>query len=46
MTAPPGTTPWVANRHNAIRSRRAIATTITLRIRRPVPLTAFSIGGI
>jgi len=39
MTAPSGTTPWVANCHNAIRSRRAIATTITLRIRRPVPLT-------
>jgi hypothetical protein len=37
MTAPSGTTPWVANRHKAIRSRRAIATTITLRMRRPVP---------
>jgi hypothetical protein len=35
MTAPSGTTPWVANRHNAIRSRRAIVTTITLRMRRP-----------
>lgn len=38
-TAPSGTTPWVAYRHKAIRSRRAIATTITLRMRRPVPLT-------
>jgi hypothetical protein len=35
MTAPSGTTPWVTNRHTAIRSRRAIATTITLRLRRP-----------
>ena len=37
--APSGTTPCVANRHKAIRSRRAIATTITLRMRRPVPPT-------
>jgi hypothetical protein len=39
MTAPSGTTPWVANRHKAIRSRRAIATTMTLRMRFPVPPT-------
>jgi hypothetical protein len=38
MTAPSGTTPWVANRHKAINSFRASATTITLRMRRPVPL--------
>ena len=38
-TAPSGTTPWVANRHKAIRSRRAIATTMTLRMRFPVPPT-------
>ena len=29
-TAPSGTTPWVACRHKAIRSRRAIATTMSL----------------
>ena len=39
ITAPSGTTPWVANRHKAIRSRRAIATTMTLRMRFPVPPT-------
>ncbi len=39
MTAPPGTTPCVANRHKAISSFRASATTITLRMRAPVPLT-------
>jgi hypothetical protein len=39
MTAPSGTTPWVANRHKAISSFRARATTITLRMRRPVPPT-------
>ena len=39
VTAPSGTTPWVANRHKAIRSRRAIATTMTLRMRFPVPPT-------
>ena len=38
-TAPSGTTPWVAYRHKAIRSRRAIATTMTLRMRFPVPPT-------
>ena len=39
ITAPSGTTPWVAYRHKAIRSRRAIATTMTLRMRFPVPPT-------
>jgi hypothetical protein len=39
ITAPSGTTPWVANRHKAIRSRRAIATTMTLRMRFPVSPT-------
>jgi hypothetical protein len=39
ITAPSGTTPWVANRHKAIRSRRAIATTMTVRMRFPVPPT-------
>src|SRR5215218_3543922 len=34
-----GTTPWVANRHKAISRRCARATTITLRMRRPAPLT-------
>ena len=34
-TAPSGTTPCVAKRHRAISSLRAIATTITLRARRP-----------
>jgi hypothetical protein len=38
-TAPSGTTPWVAYRHKAISSRRAIATTMTLRMRFPVPPT-------
>jgi hypothetical protein len=41
MTAPSGTSPWVANRHKAINSFRASPTTITLRIRRPVPLTRY-----
>ena len=35
--APSGTTPWVANRHKAIRSFRASATTMTLRRRRAAP---------
>ena len=35
MTAPSGSTPWVAKRHKAISSRRARATIITLRIRPP-----------
>ena len=39
MTAPSGTTPWVANRHKAISSFRANAITITLRMRAPVPPT-------
>jgi hypothetical protein len=39
MTAPSGTTPWVANRHKAISSLGARATTITLRMRLPVPQT-------
>ena len=39
MTAPSGTTPWVANRHRAISSFRANAITITLRMRAPMPLT-------
>ena len=39
ITAPSGTLPWVTNRHKAIRSRRAIATTMTLRMRFPVPPT-------
>jgi hypothetical protein len=38
MTAPSGTTPWVANRHKPINSFRASATTTTLRTRRPVLL--------
>ena len=37
-TATPGITPWVANRHRAMSRFRAKATTITLRIRAPVPL--------
>jgi len=39
MTAPSGTTPCVANRHRAMSSFRARATTITLRTRAPVPPT-------
>jgi hypothetical protein len=39
MTAPSGTLPWVANRHRAISGFRASATTITLRMRLPVPPT-------
>jgi hypothetical protein len=38
MTAPSGTSPCVANRHKAISNLRASATTITFRMRRPVPL--------
>jgi hypothetical protein len=36
MAAPSGNTPWVANRHSAISSFRARATTITFRMRAPV----------
>ncbi len=35
MTAPSGITPSMTNRHKAIRSLRASATTMTLRTRRP-----------
>ena len=36
MTAPSGTTPLVANRHSAISSLRASATTMTFRMRVPL----------
>ena len=38
-TAPPGTTPCMANRHRAMSSFLAKATTITLRMRPPAPVT-------
>src|SRR5580704_3035916 len=40
ITAPSGITPSMTNRHRAISSLRARATTITLRIRRPVEPTS------
>ena len=39
VTAPSGITPSMTNRHKAIRSLRASATTMTLRRRRPVEPT-------
>ena len=45
MTAPSGTTPWVAKRHKAINSFRASATTMTFRMRHDGPSTRIQ-GGV